>query len=105
MEEEEASYTRQKTILQNALAAYGTDNVLGVAVGNEYVLVEGNAGVSADVAATRVATKMTEVRTDLTALGYNIPVGTSDTGGTLTQTMADAADLYVLIQSFTDSFY
>jgi hypothetical protein len=40
-----------------------------------------------------VVAKMTEVRTDLTALGYNLPVGTSDAGGTVTQTMVDGADL------------
>jgi hypothetical protein len=36
---------------------------------------------------------MTEVRTDLTTLGYNLPVGTSDAGGTVNQAMVDGADL------------
>lgn len=93
LEPEEASYTRQKTILENALATYGTSHVLGVAVGNEYVLQAIQAGDTSANATTRVVTKMAEVRTDLTALGYNLLVGTSDAGGTVTQAMVDGADL------------
>jgi exo-beta-1,3-glucanase (GH17 family) len=93
LEPEELSYTRQKTILENALATYGTDNVLGIAVGNEYVLQAGNNGDTTANASARVVEKMNEVRTDLTALGYNLQVGTSDTGGTTTQDMVDNADL------------
>jgi exo-beta-1,3-glucanase (GH17 family) len=75
------------------LATYGTANVLGVAVGNEYVLKQVQAGDTSENATTRVVTKMTEVRTDLTALGYTLQVGTSDAGGTVTQAMTDGADL------------
>ncbi|KIM25033.1 glycoside hydrolase family 17 protein [Serendipita vermifera MAFF 305830] len=92
LEPEELSYTRQKTILENALATYGTTNVLGIAVGNEYVLQAIQAGDTSENATTRVVTKMTEVRTDLIALGYNLPVGTSDAGGTVTQEMVNGAD-------------
>lgn len=75
------------------MATYGTANVLGVAVGNEYVLKQVQAGDTSENATTRVVTKMTEVRTDLTALGYTLQVGTSDAGGTVTQAMTDGADL------------
>ncbi|PVF93636.1 glycoside hydrolase [Serendipita vermifera] len=92
LEPEELSYTRQKTILENALQTYGTTNVLGVAVGNEYVFQAVNNGDTATNASARVVEKMNEVRTDLTALGYNLPVGTSDTGGTTSQDMVDNAD-------------
>ncbi|KAG8804903.1 hypothetical protein FRC17_005836 [Serendipita sp. 399] len=92
LEPEEESYTRQKTILENALATYGTANVLGIAVGNEYVFEALNDGDTSANATSRVIEKMNEVRTDLTALGYNLQVGTSDTGGTLSQTLVDAAD-------------
>lgn len=93
MEPDDASYTRQKTILQNALSTYGTTNVLGIAVGNEYVLSSTNNGDTTANATARVVSKMNEVRTDLTALGYSLQVGTSDAGGTVTQDMVDAADL------------
>ena len=93
LEPVEESYTRQKTILENALTAYGTTHVLGIAVGNEYVLQAVQAGDTSENATARVVQKMTEVRTDLTALGFNLLVGTSDAGGTVTQTMVNGADL------------
>jgi exo-beta-1,3-glucanase (GH17 family) len=79
--------------LQNSLSTYGTTNVLGVAVGNEYVLASTQAGDTIENATSRVVSKMNEVRTDLTALGYNLLVGTSDAGGAVSQTMVNAADL------------
>ncbi|CAG7850239.1 Probable glucan endo-1,3-beta-glucosidase btgC; AltName: Full=Endo-1,3-beta-glucanase btgC; AltName: Full=Laminarinase btgC [Serendipita indica DSM 11827] len=86
LEREELSYTRQKRILEDALTVYGTSRVLGVTVGND------NAGDTIDNATTRLVEKMNEVRTDLTALNFNIPVGTSETGGGTSQTLADNAD-------------
>jgi len=49
-------------------------------------------GDSAAVAAARVVEKITEVRTDLEALGYDLLIGTSETGGNLDQTMVDVSD-------------
>jgi len=92
LEPEDESYIRQKTILTNALTTYGTSNVLGITVGNEYVLNSVQNGDTSENATARVVAKMTEVRTDLTALGFNLQVGTSDAGGTVTQTMVDGAD-------------
>ncbi|KAG8772995.1 hypothetical protein FRC19_005969, partial [Serendipita sp. 401] len=92
LEPEEESYTRQKKILEDALAVYGTANVLGVAVGNEYILQAIQAGDTTENSTARVVEKMNEVRTDLTALGYTLPVGTSDTGGTISQSLVDAAE-------------
>lgn len=80
LEPEELSYTRQKTILENSLQTYGTENVLGVAVGNEYVLVSIQEGDTTENSTSRVVEKMNEVRTDLQTLGYDLPVGTSDAG-------------------------
>lgn len=80
LEAEDLSYTRQKTILEDALATYGTTNVLGITVGNEYVFNATNNGFTNDAATTRLIEKITEVRTDLTGLGYDLPVGTSETG-------------------------
>jgi exo-beta-1,3-glucanase (GH17 family) len=79
--------------LQTSLSTYGTTNVLGIAVGNEYVLASTQAGDTLENATSRVVSKMNEVRTDLTALGYNLLVGTSDAGGMVSQTMVNAADL------------
>ena len=92
LEPDDESYTRQKTILTNALTTYGTSNVLGITVGNEYVLQSVQNGDTSENATARVVAKMTEVRADLTALGIDLPVGTSDAGGTVTQTMVNGAD-------------
>ena len=92
LEAEDLSYTRQKKILEDALTVYGTDHVLGVTLGNEYLLIASNAGDTVENATARVVEKMNEVRTDLTALGFRLPVGTSETGGGVSQTIVDNAD-------------
>jgi exo-beta-1,3-glucanase (GH17 family) len=38
VEKDDVGYQRQKTALQQALQTYGTDNVLGITVGNEFML-------------------------------------------------------------------
>jgi exo-beta-1,3-glucanase (GH17 family) len=85
---------RQKAILEDSLRIYGTENVLGIAVGNEYVYASTTYhGDTKANATSRVVSKMNDVRTNLTALGYDLLVGTSETGSWVTQMMVDGSDL------------
>jgi exo-beta-1,3-glucanase (GH17 family) len=39
--DQNASYNRQRDVLQSTLQTYGTDHVFGITVGNEYMLKYG----------------------------------------------------------------
>jgi exo-beta-1,3-glucanase (GH17 family) len=94
LEGSDVSYFTQKTALIQALANHGHKHVSGVVVGNEYILNAGSRGDTAANATRRLVQKMAEVRHDLVSLRYlNIPVGSSDSGGTVPQDLVDGADL------------
>ena len=81
----EASYQRQKTALQQALRTYGTDNILGITVGNEvmrnYMLdhnvtdINGTVGLAASAI---LKGNLTDIRQMLKSMKINLPIGTAD---------------------------
>lgn len=81
---------------------YGVDNILGVTVGNEYLLqaASGTGGVA--TAQTYLISKIEEVRTMIAAKNYakTIPVGTADAGSMITAALSQAAD-YVSIENLS----
>lgn len=94
LEGSDESYVTQKRALTQALADYGQNRVLGIVVGNGRTLNTGSRNATSTNATTGVVERMAEVRNDLVSLGYSdIPVGTSDSGETITQDLVDGADL------------
>ena len=87
-EKDEVGYQRQRTALQQALQTYGKDNVLGIIVGNEFMLnytlghnaTDTNSTVGLNASAI-LKGKIADIRQMLTSMNVDIPVGTSDVGG------------------------
>jgi len=81
------SYTRQRDALMNALQTYGTTNIAGLTVGNEFMLnyltdhgaTDPNGPVGQQ-GATELLKYISDTKSTLAAAGYNILVGTSDAG-------------------------
>ncbi|KAI6108021.1 glycoside hydrolase family 17 protein [Pisolithus sp. B1] len=81
------AYERQKGEIQTALQTYGADNVLGITVGNEFILdyitqagqtdPNGSAG---NEAAAMLIPWINDTRSMLSEMGLNLPVGTADAG-------------------------
>lgn len=97
----ETTYTRQRDQAFAVLDEYGVDNVLGLTVGNEYLLQAFTADpATLPTAQTYLISKITEVRTMLAAKNYakTIPVGSADAGSQITAAYAAAAD-YVMANS------
>ena len=80
-----AGYERQKTALKEALQTYGTSNILGITVGNDFVFnymfdretldVNGAAGLAASA---MLKGNFTDIRQMLTSINVNLPIGTAD---------------------------
>ena len=89
----DTTYTRQRDEAFAVLDKYGVDNILGVTVGNEYLL-QASQGGSLSTAQTYLIEKINEVRTMIKAKGYSktIPVGSADAGSMITADLAAAAD-------------
>lgn len=94
----ETTYTRQRDQLFEVLDTYGTDNVLGITVGNEYLLQAYTANpATLPTAQTYLISKIADVRTVLASKNYpkTIPVGSADAGSQVTAAYSAAAD-YVM---------
>ncbi|KIM67612.1 glycoside hydrolase family 17 protein [Scleroderma citrinum Foug A] len=82
------AYERQKGEIQTALQTYGANNVLGVTVGNEFILnyvTEAGSsdpnGAAGQQAAAMLIPWIKDTRSMLQGMGMgNMPVGTSDAG-------------------------
>lgn len=79
---------RQLSQMYKVLADYGAGQFVGAIVGNEILFRE-------DMTVDALGTLVTEVKANFTALGYNLPVATSDVGDKWTQALADKVD-YVM---------
>ncbi|CAG8671531.1 16683_t:CDS:2, partial [Acaulospora colombiana] len=90
----ETTYERQRDQAFDVLDKYGVDNILGITVGNEYLLQTSSGGGSVTTAETYLISKINEVRTMLQAKNYakTIPVGSADAGSQITPELAAAAD-------------
>ncbi|KDQ57152.1 glycoside hydrolase family 17 protein [Jaapia argillacea MUCL 33604] len=82
-------YTRQKAAIQAAIQTYGTDHILGVTVGNEYMLNYLNANGATDpnsatgnAGAALLKADIDDTRTMIAGMNLpkKIPVGNSDAG-------------------------
>jgi exo-beta-1,3-glucanase (GH17 family) len=93
----DTTYTRQRDQLFQVLDQYGLDNVLGITVGNEYLLDSNGDPTTLATAQTYLLSKITDVRTVLAGKNYNktIPVGSADAGSMITAEYAAACD-YVM---------
>jgi exo-beta-1,3-glucanase (GH17 family) len=80
------TWNRQMSNVLDAIKTYGTDNIEGVSVGNEYLL---NGGSVTDLTA-----KVAEMRTQLAGmnLAKTLPVGTADAGSMITTQLAQGCD-------------
>jgi len=96
---DDAGYTRQKTAIQQSLQTYGTDNILGITVGNEfmlnYITDHGAANANGTVglaASALLKTKITDMRQLLASMSINLPVGTADAGSYFNNDLLSAVD-------------
>ena len=64
---------------------YGTSSFVGVIIGNEILFRQ-------DMTATELGTLISDVRTNLTAKGIDLPIATSDLGDDWTAELADEVD-------------
>ncbi|KAF9464891.1 glycoside hydrolase family 17 protein [Collybia nuda] len=87
--EDNEPYVRQRDIIKNAIQTYGTNNIAGVTVGNEFMLNYLTAredndpnGVNGQAGAAILKADIEDTRAMLAGLGLkkNIPVGNSDAG-------------------------
>ncbi|CAG7848338.1 Putative glucan endo-1,3-beta-glucosidase btgC; AltName: Full=Endo-1,3-beta-glucanase btgC; AltName: Full=Laminarinase btgC [Serendipita indica DSM 11827] len=91
----ETTFERQRDEAFAVFDQYGVDNVLGITVGNEYLLQAYTANpATLETAQTYLISKIQDVRTMLASKNYGktIPVGSADAGSQITATYAQAAD-------------
>jgi len=83
-----AAYVRQRDTIVDALKTYGTDNVMGISVGNEFILDyltdngggdDPNGPVGAQGASLLIA-NITDARQTFGAINSTLPIGTADAG-------------------------
>jgi exo-beta-1,3-glucanase (GH17 family) len=85
--DEPTAYTRQRDILREAIETYGTDNIAGITVGNEFMLnyldglTDPDSALGAEGAALIIA-NIEDTRDMLASMNLpkTIPVGNSDAG-------------------------
>jgi exo-beta-1,3-glucanase (GH17 family) len=77
--------TRQLQQMYNIFDTYGTSSFVGVIIGNEVLFRQ-------DMTATELGTLLSDVRTNLTAKGIDLPVATSDLGDDWTAELASQSD-------------
>jgi hypothetical protein len=110
------SYLSQVAQLDNTFAAYGPSRILGVTVGNEYILNAPSRGDTIANATTWLISRINDYKAHLTQLTTSsngatnytsIPVGTSDAAGTYIDGLITAPDyLFVNIHPwFSDNTY
>ncbi|KAF5382130.1 hypothetical protein D9615_004439 [Tricholomella constricta] len=94
-----AAYQRQRDLIKSAIETYGTDNIGGVTVGNEFMLnyLNANSGTVPDSAigdagAEILISDILDTRNMLSTLNVNLPVGTSDAGSYFNTKVLQAVD-------------
>ncbi|KAG2028264.1 glycoside hydrolase superfamily, partial [Suillus americanus] len=95
-----AAYTRQKGEIQTALQQYGGANVLGITVGNEFILdyitMQGQTdpnGSAGQAAAAMLIPWISDTRSMLSSMGLsNILVGNADAGSYFNNQVLSAVD-------------
>lgn len=95
-----SSYDRQKAAIKDALNTYGTNNVAGITVGNEFMLnwLTGNGGgddpngAIGNKGADLLIVNITDTRNMLKTMGLSIPVGNSDAGSYFNTKVLEAVD-------------
>jgi exo-beta-1,3-glucanase (GH17 family) len=96
---DDVGYQRQKTALQQSLQTYGTSNILGIAVGNEFMLnyitahnaqdASGSVGLAASAL---LKVKIADIRQLLQTMSITLPVGTADAGSYFNNDLLGAVD-------------
>jgi len=94
------AYDRQRVALEDVLNKYGTSNIAGITVGNEYMLNylnDNNGGDDANGAvgntgADLLIVNITDTRNLLKTLGLTVPVGNSDAGAFFNTKVLEAVD-------------
>jgi exo-beta-1,3-glucanase (GH17 family) len=76
---------RQLSQMYKVLEHYGTASFLGVVIGNEAIFRQ-------DLTVAALGTLVSAVKANFTALGYKLPVATSDIGVSWTQDLANVVD-------------
>jgi exo-beta-1,3-glucanase (GH17 family) len=109
VDKDDAGFERQKTALQQALQTYGTDNILGITVGNEFMLnyilehkatdANGTVGLAASAI---LKTRITDIRQMLASMSITLPVGTSDAGSYFNNDLLGAVDFGCALSFFLD---
>jgi len=95
-----APYLRQRDAIVDALKTYGTNNVAGVTVGNEFMLNYLNENGATDpnsavgnAGAALLISNITDTRNVLSSNGFgSVPVGTSDAGAYFNTEVMNAID-------------
>ncbi|KAI5449986.1 hypothetical protein NCC49_003877 [Naganishia albida] len=93
----EQAYVDQVKAIEEALKTYGTEHVLGITVGNEYILNQQTAGLSTAATATQtILTRIQEMNTTVQGWGLDktLPLGTSDAGSLMSTTLAAGIDYF-----------
>ncbi|KAJ7584368.1 glycoside hydrolase family 17 protein [Mycena floridula] len=94
-------YTRQRDLIKSALQTYGTANIAGVTVGNEFILnyLNDHGGIDPNDAignagATQLIADITDTRAMIASLNLDktIPVGNSDAGSFFNTKVLEASD-------------
>jgi len=101
------SYTAQVAQIDAAFSAYGSSRILGVTVGNEYILNAPSRGDTIANATAWLISRITDYKTHLQSKSISLPVGTSDAAGTYLGSVAPSTDyLFVNIHPwFSDNTY
>ncbi|KAK2466072.1 hypothetical protein APHAL10511_001714 [Amanita phalloides] len=84
---DDAGYNRQRDALNHAIQAYGTGNIGGLTVGNEFMLnyltahgaTDPNGSVGQQGAAL-LLNYVNDTRSSLSSMGVSLPIGTADAG-------------------------
>ena len=96
-----AGFVRQKTALKEALQTYGTSNILGITVGNDFMVnyminrenvttnVNGPIGLAASAL---LKGNFTDIRQMITSINVNLPIGTGDTAFFFNADLLSASD-------------
>jgi exo-beta-1,3-glucanase (GH17 family) len=99
VDKDEGGYQRQKTALQQTLQTYGADNILGIIVGNEfminYVLEHNTASVNGTdglAASTILKARIADIRQMLTSMNINLQIGTADQARYFNSDLLSAVD-------------
>jgi len=93
------AYIRQRNEIQQALMTYGSSNVGGVVVGNEFMLnyltannIADPNSPAADVGAAILIPFITDTKSMLKAMGLNLQVGNADAGAFFSNKVLEVCD-------------